>query len=206
MKNFFFLSVLFSMGIFMNAQEVSYGLKAGINLANFRTSISEFDELSSSRTAFHVGGVVEIAFSDKFSVQPEILYSSVGTKMTFNQMASSEVRVESTTQELFYVVDYLSIPVMAKYYVVEGLSLEAGPQVGFLLAAKAKNGNDSEDMKDEFESVDFGLGIGASYKMENGLFFNARYVLGLTDIVKEINGNDYVKNDVFQISLGYLIK
>jgi hypothetical protein len=208
-RNFIFLSVLFSVGIFMNAQEVSYGLKAGINLATLRTSMSEFNELSSSRTSFHAGGVVEVAFSDQFSVQPEILYSSVGAKMTFDNTPSPspEVRVESTTSnELFYVIDYLTIPVMAKYYAVEGLSLEAGPQVGFLLAAQAKNDSNSEDMKEEFESTDFGIAIGAAYKMENGLFFNARYVIGLTNIVKEVSGDDYVKNDVFQISLGFLFK
>ncbi|RZJ55928.1 MAG: PorT family protein, partial [Flavobacterium sp.] len=33
-------------------------------------------------------------------------------------------------------LSYLNVPIMAKYYVIEKLSLEAGPQIGFLLSAK----------------------------------------------------------------------
>ena len=64
---------------------------------------------------------------------------------------------------------------MAKYYVAEGFSLEAGPQIGFLMSAKmkAESGGDSEeiDVKDDLKSIDFGINFGAGYKLENGLNF-----------------------------------
>jgi hypothetical protein len=111
-------------------------------------------------------------------------------------------RLEATP-EVSYVIDYLSIPVMAKYYVAEGFSLELGPQIGFLLSSKMKVDDESEDFKDETESMDFGLGLGAGYKMENGLFLDARYVLGMSNVAKDMEADETIKNNVLQFSVGY---
>ena len=186
---------------FNYAQEISYGLKAGLNVAKLNFSDADANEVYDSRMALHFGAVVEFSFSDKFSVEPEILYSSVGTKA---DMGGMEAKLAD--DEIMIVADYLTIPVMAKYYVAEGFSINAGPQIGFLLSAKIKTNDETVDMKDEFESTDFGLGLGAGYKMENGLFFDARYVLGLSNIAKEMPSDEYVKNNVLQFSVGYKFK
>jgi hypothetical protein len=39
--------------------------------------------------------------------------------------------------------------------------------------------------------------------MENGLLFNARYVLGLSNVIKD-SGDEWGKNNVFQFSVGYI--
>ncbi|MNQ60224.1 hypothetical protein D3C85_744960 [compost metagenome] len=88
---------------------------------------------------------------------------------------------------------------MGKYYVTKGLSVEAGPQIGFLLAAK----NEKTDVKDSFNIFDFGVNFGLGYKLDNGLNFGARYNLGLTDINNLENSSSKNKNSVFQISVGY---
>lgn len=98
---------------------------------------------------------------------------------------------------------------MGKYYVTEGLSLQAGPQIGFLLSAKGKTEasamglsiEEEEDVKDEFKGLDFGLNFGAGYELENGLGFDVRYNLGLSNIsdYDDANGG----NGVFQITVGY---
>lgn len=190
----FFVFAVFAFS-FVNAQEISYGLKAGLNYSNWKFSYdgTDFD----SRLAFHVGAVVEFGLSEKFAIQPELLYSSVGAQQEYGSPTS---RVSDDT--LIYSLNYISIPVIAKYFVAEGFSLEAGPQLGVLLSAKAKLGDESEDYKDEFNSTDFGAAIGAGYKLENGIFFGARYVLGLSNILKD-SGDEWGKNNVFQFSAGY---
>lgn len=94
---------------------------------------------------------------------------------------------------------------MAKFYAAEGFSIEVGPQVGFLLSAKAKaesGGSSGEiDIKDSFKGIDFGANLGFGYKMENGLNFGARYNLGLASIADEDNTD--VKNGVIQLSVGF---
>ncbi len=66
-----------------------------------------------------------------------------------------------------------------------------------------QNVSETENVKDYMRKIDFALGVGASYKLENNLFFNARYTQGLSKIGKD--GDDgKVYNGVFQISVGYM--
>lgn len=172
-------------------QQVKFGPKAGINLA----SMSGQDD-AEMKIGFHVGAVAEIKFSDTFSIQPELLYSAQGAK----SKSSDDVKLNN---------DYINIPIMAKYYFVEGFSVEAGPQIGFLMKAEASNGDATVDMKDYYKSIDFGLGIGLAYDLPQGLFVNARYNIGLSKIGEDQTiGNitieaDDVKNSVIQIGVGY---
>ena len=106
---------------------------------------------------------------------------------------------------------------MAKYYATDKLALEAGPQFGFLVGAKAKgseyeaiNGNVlvdrsfDRDVKDGLKSFDFGLGIGASYFFTENIYAGARYNFGLSNI-NDTPTSDYYKynNQVLQVSVGY---
>ncbi|WP_194766449.1 porin family protein [Tamlana sp. I1] len=194
----------FSMS-FVNAQEVKFGVKAGVNFASFSgDDVEDLDGL----TGFHVGGVAEIMFSDKFSIQPEIIYSAQGAKSEESETFEGETFEYKSKAKL----DYINIPVIAKYYVTEGLSLEAGPQVGFLASAKGKDEvtidgdteSDTEDLKEYVKGVDFGLGLGLGYKLENGLNFSARYNLGLANISDDEDSDDSLKNNVIQLSVGFM--
>jgi len=172
-------------------QQVKFGPKAGVNLA----TISGNDD-SEMKIGFHVGAVAEIKFNDKFSLQPEVLYSAQGAK----EKGEGDGKMNN---------DYINIPIMAKYYFVEGFSIEAGPQVGFLMKSEAKGENASVDTKDFYKSVDFGLGIGLAYDLPMGLFVNARYNIGLSKINEDFDfggitvETEDLKNNVIQIGVGF---
>ena len=171
-----------------NAQ-VNFGAKAGVNFADITGD--DVDSFS-GRTAFHVGFVAEIMISEKFAFQPELLYSAQGSDYDDEDFSGS------------VKADYLNVPLMAKYYVGEGFSLEAGPQVGLLLSAKDDYGDGEEDIKEFLKSTDFGLNLGVGYKMESGLNFGARYNLGLSDVNdSDMDGGAEYKNSVIQVSVGY---
>ncbi|WP_447637917.1 porin family protein [Flavobacterium microcysteis] len=164
-------AAVFAFG-FANAQEgIKFGVKAGLNFTNFSG-----DANSDGKTGFYVGGLADFTVSDKFHVQPELLYSNEG---------ADDAKL-----------DYIRIPIMAKYYVYQGLSIQAGPEFAFKIAAE----NDLLD--DLTKSIDFALGIGAGYELPNGLFFDARYNLGLTNI-NDSNEDYDIKNTGFQIGAGY---
>lgn len=186
----------------VQAQDISFGAKAGVNLANLGGDVEDND----MKIGFHVGGVVEIPLSEQFSFAPELLYSMQGTKSEYTEdFFGEEVSFEDKLK-----LDYVNIPLMAKFYVAEGFSLEAGPQVGFLMSAKyeseasfdGETESESIDIKDELETLDFGLNFGAGFKMESGLFFQGRYNLGLSNIT----GESDVKwtNQVIQFSAGFM--
>lgn len=195
MKKLFFVVVLaMLMSTVTMAQEIQFGAKGGVNFANFTGDDAGSPDM---RTGLLFGGVVEIPITDTFSFQPELLYSAQGAK--------EKDSYEGMNYTVTIKADYLNLPLMAKYYVAEGFSIEAGPQVGFLMSAKAKGeaGGSSaeEDIKDQFKGIDFGVNFGLGYKLENGLNFGARYNLGLADIPDSDNVS--LKNAVIQLSVGY---
>ena len=180
----------------INAQ-IKFGAKAGVNFSDITgEKVDSFE----GRTSFHFGAVAEIEISEKFSFQPELIYSSQGSE--YSEDFEGE-KFEGTVK-----VDYLNIPLMGKYYIMEGLSIEAGPQIGFLLSAKDDYDGGEDDIKDLLKSTDFGVNFGLGYTLDNGLFFSARYNLGLTDNLDvdggefEAEGAEY-KNSVVQLSVGY---
>lgn len=201
------------------AQEVRMGVKAGLNMA----SIGGDDTGDAkSRTGFHIGGLVEIPISEKFSVQPELLYSAQGAKEEYSE-SFNEPGFSGTIKATDKLkLDYINIPIMAKYYVIDGLAIEAGPQIGFLMSAKESAeldisgdwpseiidlikdefGEGEEDVKDFYNTLDLGIGLGASYRLDMGVFFGVRYNLGLSNINKD-SGDFKNQNNVFQISAGY---
>lgn len=167
----------------VNAQEFNLGVKGGLN---FATLIGENNSEMSWTTDFNLGVMAEIKISDKFSFQPELMYSGQGYD---SNMASEGI----------IALNYLNVPLMAKYYVTKGLSLEAGPQMGFLLSTKG--GIDTN--KDQFKTTDFGVNFGLGYTLDNGLNFSVRYNRGFTDI-NNIDGiSDKNRNGIVQLSVGY---
>lgn len=182
----------------MNAQEVEYGVKGGLNVASLRGSDKGFD----SRGGFHIGGFAEIKMSEQFFLQPELLFSQQGTKGTFLELAGAQLyEVENTIR-----YDYLNIPVMLKFYFLKDFSLLAGPQIGYLVSAKEKIKVKSislqTDVKNELKELDFGFNFGMGYNFTKSVFAEATYNLGLTYLGKESEMQD-IRNRVVQVSLGY---
>jgi hypothetical protein len=181
MKKMLLLAVLTVLGFTnVNAQKIKFGVKGGLNFANISGDNTKDADLV---TSFNFGVLSEIPISEKFSFQPELMYSGQGYSFNDNTVALS----------------YLNVPLMGKYYLTKGFSVEAGPQIGFLLAAK----NEKINVKDSFNTVDFGVNFGLGYKLDNGLNFGVRYNLGLTDINNVDNSSIKNKNSVFQVSVGY---
>ncbi|TDO69899.1 outer membrane protein with beta-barrel domain [Flavobacterium chryseum] len=175
---------------FTNAQSTKLGVKGGLNLS---TLVGGDVESAKSVVGFHVGGFAEIKIVEKFAIQPEILFSTQGTK------------VESVFGNDFDLkLNYLNIPVLAKYYIVDKFSVEAGPQLGVLLSAKA----DDNDIKEFSKSVDFGFNVGAAYHFTDNLSINLRYTIGLSplsdeDIDDADDFYDSAKNSNLALSLAY---
>lgn len=196
---------LFSAGILMigaittaNAQSSdaltpSFGIKGGVNFAT--VSGDDFDS-PDSRTSFHVGLLAEFPLTEMFSLQAEALYSGQGFESDLDgEIFGGEGKVE-------YQLDYINVPVLAKVYILDGLSIEAGPQFGFKVNEEIDanaNADDGDLNLDEAEDFDFGVAAGVTFETPMGLFATGRYTQGFTDIV---NNRD-VKNSVFQIGVGY---
>ena len=56
----------------VSAQETRFGVKAGLNLSTFTGDAED----AKSLVGFQVGGFAEIKLTDKFAIQPEVLFST----------------------------------------------------------------------------------------------------------------------------------
>ena len=183
--------ILLSSSTFIMAQDVIFGVKGGVNFSN----VSQEDLSTSAITAFHLGVVMEGRYTEKIALQTEILYSFQGFDYIDEQNIDSESRLS-----------YVTVPVMFKYYVVERLSIEAGPQIGFLSTAKIKRetpeGSKTMDVKDGLRYGDLSFNMGVSFYLSDSFNLHARYCHGLTNVVNRL-ANDNFKNRVLQVSIGY---
>ena len=147
------------IGFSMNAQE---GFFAKAGLSNVTAKVDIFDEsVSDSEMGFFVGVGYNFDVSDDFDVEPSLLYSLV------NDLNS------------------LYIPIMAKYEVADEFTIQAGPQINYLL----------EDMTQGEFGLDLAFGVG--YNFSEQFFADARYGI---EVSRDIEGFSL---NTLQIGVGY---
>ena len=184
------LVVLVATSSSVFAQEVNIGIKGGLN--SYTIGGDDTEDVN-SKLGFNLGLLGHIHLSERFGLQPEIVYSTQGAK---GNDGSGDLKLN---------LDYINVPVLFQYMYDNGFRIQAGPQVGFLTSAKAKGDGVSVDVKDSFNSIDFALGVGASYvDPSSGFGVDARYNYGISNI----NEDDASKafNRGFQVGIFYLFK
>ena len=178
------LLFVFASSLIVSQAQVKFGGKAGLNLSSFSGDDAENVK---AKVGFNIGALAEIPVGTNFSVKPELVFSTQGAKA-------------EDLDDAKFNLNYLNVPLLAKYTSASGFFAEAGPQIGFLLSAKAKSDDVDVDVKDQFKSTDFSLALGIGYEMlESGFGVNLRYNLGLSDIPDADDAS--FKNSVFQIGV-----
>jgi len=196
-KSVLVIALMLMSTTFISAQEfVYFGVKGGVNFSSFTGDGYDDFVDPEERTSFHLGLLAEIPVSDRFSIQPEVLYSAQGYDISSMDGAD----------DVEFQLDYINVPVLAKFYLFNRFSIEAGPQIGFLVNKEIDtnptgDGGDISINDDNYKDVDFALGLGASYKFSN-FFVSGRYNIGLSDIY-DVEGVD-AKNSVIQAGVGLM--
>jgi hypothetical protein len=188
MKRIFLL--LAFAGTFAAADaQTKIGLIGGVNLADWG---GEDADGVDAKIGFHVGGFANFAVGNKFSIQPELLYSTQGGK------------IDAPGDDVKLRFNYINIPVMVKYELIDGLHAELGPQFGFAVTRKSKQGDVTVDRNDDFKGFDLGLGLGASYQFPSTpVGIGARSVFGLSRL--DDDGDAKMFNRVFQLGVTYTL-
>lgn len=182
MKKISFFAVAVVVATTLFAQDPKFGLKAGLNLATVSNTGGDL------KAGFHGGVLAHVHLSPAFSLQPEIMYSTQGSKYAANSKL---------------LLNYINIPLLLQYNFDNGFRLQGGPQIGFLIEAKQKIGTTEFDESDKWKSIDISLPIGISYLCYSGFGVDARYNIGVTNI-RENSSVNY-RNSVIQLGLFYLL-
>ncbi len=219
-----FLGLGLVAGTFAFAQTTpQFGITAGLNVSSLS---KDGYEDSKSKAGFYGGILMNAPVSEMFSIQPEVLYSQYGAKVTRVDAGTVLGNTYTSKSSASLNLDYITVPIMFQFHATPAFYIEAGPEFGFLVNAKAKdysstvvNGsetttsNESGDIKDNYSSFNMGAGLGLGFNFTENLGINARYVAGFTDINKkneDENGNTSLQNDgnknrnnTFQVGLSY---
>lgn len=203
--------------------QTTFGVKAGFALSKLNSNengfeFGGFEGGLKSKAGFYIGGLVEHKFNNKFAVQGELEYANLGGK------AEVVTPVGITVTEKMNL-NRIVIPVSARYYAMPELGIYAGPYVSFKTNNKVKfemSGPNAvmtnpegiregekyveKFLDDSLKSTDFGLFFGADYKVYKGLFLDARYSFGLTNMIKNPMDGEKLKMNFFQLGVGYKFK
>jgi len=183
----FFASKLFSQDIQIGARgDLTYSRLGGDGMS------------VGYRAGFNAGAFAEYKIKDKWSVQPELLYSQRNIKIgSFKQYFASSAS-EDPGQYAF--LSYICVPVSIKYKITSLLTINAGAQYSYLLHADETL---LRDKADGFKKNDLGVIAGIEYTPSR-LRFYGRYYRGLYDI-NNINNLHPWNTQQFQAGIGYVL-
>jgi opacity protein-like surface antigen len=199
--------------------QVSYGVQAGVNIANWKgealNSLNNVVDLTNgfidtkSKTGFHVGGYVNIPVTDKISFEPGVQYSQKGYAMK-GDLKIDALKFLGVNAGAKVEAHYIDVPLVLKAEVAKGLSIYAGPQISYLVKNNLHVNtsvlgisllNKKLDLTDNFNRMDIGLAGGLGYKFDNGFNIKAGYDYGLSKLDKNDNFKAY--NRVVKVSVGF---
>lgn len=129
----------------MQAQQSALGIKAGYTNITVKAEYQR-NSTSVGESGFYAGFSEELMLNEKFALQPELLYA----------------RAAET--------GFLYLPIMAKYYVIPQLSIQAGPQANLLL-----------DNAPNQKQLGLDIAFGAEFRVISNFFLDARYGLEVTN-------------------------
>ena len=199
-KSYFFMKkiTLLVFALFVNffasGQNFSVGPILGLNVSNLSGDI----ENNSFKTGFAGGVFANYSITTDFGLTGQLLYSQQGVSSDFGGV-ESKIRL-----------DYLQVPVLGAYYFGKDKfrpKVLLGPQFGFLLSAKDKDGNDLDPNGQIFETSDISIvaGLGFNYNLAPKIWLNAdvRYNFGTSNISK-VAGTE-LRNQHFAVMVGVSI-
>jgi hypothetical protein len=178
-----FLAIaLFLVTNFAQAQDdtqARFGIKGGLNLTNLY-----IDDVNDEKAKFglHGGLWMKAPVGEFFAIQPELIWSSKGTKIgSYNNIPFTQ------DGEVRFNLNYIDLPVLGSV-TLGPISIQAGPYVSYLINANVKNLR--EDLttsnvvnldESDFQRFDYGLAGGIAVDIK-GFQIGGRYNYGLREI------------------------
>lgn len=176
------LSVIAFVNI--NAQTVAF--KVGYSHSDVIVSPEPVNIFTPKET-FHAGiAIKDLKITDKIGFQPELLYSMQGFKIA----SVGNVGIH-----------YLSLPLLITFPVTEGLDLQVGPQISYMMNSRVGISDlFSVTYNGIFHNIDAGALAGLEYKVSDNISLGGRYYLGMTNVNKDFSfGNNKNLSDYFQM-------
>ena len=151
-----------------------FGIKGGLNVSNLY--VEDVDD-ENPRYGFHLGVYTQLFESDVFAIQPEVLFSTKGTRTTYDVLGFDG--------DVKFNLNYIDIPVLAVFKLGDDAEIHVGPYFGYLVSASSDVDGDFDDYeeldRDDYKAWDYGLSAGVGFNV-GAVQIGARYNYGLQKI------------------------
>ena len=192
------LTILMAV-LFTNAAmaQVNIGFKAGFNSATVKSSDAEISEDGKALSGLNLGTVVNVKMKGNLSFQTGLTIGTRGVAVAHDGHADN------------FKFTAADIPLNLVLNTKSGLFLGTGMNLGYNLSGKleADDADENYDFQfgkgNDFFRSDFGLNFLVGYQTKSGLFFSGNSLVGLKDLKP---GPETWRNNLFSISLGYMLK
>lgn len=183
-----------------------FGIRAGVNLANLYVEDIQDENM---KVGLNAGFIAKIPLVKGLSIQPELLYSSKGAKVTYNNLLLGR-------GEYRFNLNYVEVPLLAVINVAQKLNIHAGGYGSYLASVNVKDMDENGTVTDvtqleaeDFNRIDYGLVGGLGIDVDN-FSIGARYNYGLREVGKSDEGgaSRYLQNSknsviTLYIALGF---
>lgn len=187
-RKLFLLPAFILIGTGMYAQGLKIGVKGGASMN--KISGKSFKEQFTF--GYQLGGFAEIKLSNKFGIQPELLFGQVNLDTSSSFSSIYQFNNVSKIQ-----LKYISIPLLLNYKLTPGITLQAGPQFGIV---SDKNKTLLKNGAEAFKNGDFSMLGGVQIKLLNFRIYG-RYAVGLSNL-DNIGDKDKWKSQSLQFGVG----
>lgn len=154
-----------------------YGIKGGFNMSNLYSSDANDENIL---YGFNAGLYATLPVSDFIAIQPEILFTTKGAKLEYNNaFASGDSK---------FRLNYIEVPLLVRVNITRNFNVHAGGYASYLVSSKVTGRGDfnfeQEIDTDDLNKFDAGLSAGVGVDFDP-ISIGLRYNYGLTTIGKE---------------------
>jgi hypothetical protein len=181
-EKLFLITALFVFN-FSTAQ-VRVSIKGGADYSKL-----QMNDQTYWRIGYNLGGLVNISFSKKISIQNELHYSIKGYK-THPIQGFEQANVG---------LKYINMPVLFGFHSKKKLSYLIGPEFGYLLRATSRLSGEKIDCTEIFNRFDLGVDVAIAYKLFDKTAIELRYNHGFKTIMKQYH---FIGDVVEETSVG----
>lgn len=179
MKKILVLVAMFFLIKTQAQEKFRFGVKLGVGSG----TLTESNTTNDSYSTFLLGIQSNYQFNEKMTLKTDVYYTRYGAEndIDFN----------------YLYLDYLNIPVLAKYFIgnKNNFNIQLGPEFGFLMSSDVNE----ENVDNLFNVFNFSGVLGVGYDFKNNFTLAVSYRAGLTNITDLASS----KTSLYDISLGY---
>jgi hypothetical protein len=173
------LSIMSVTGQSSDQNNLRFGIKGGLNVSNmFTKDVQDNNTL----LGFHAGLFLKMPITPFIAFQPELLYTTKGSELTYNSFITGKAG---------FTLNYLEMPLLAVINLTENFNLHGGVYLASLTSVKITNKStvdlfnfESDLKKSDFEMYDYGFVVGAGLDL-NKVSLGVRYEYGMKPVGKE---------------------